>query len=272
MPEGPEIRRAADRIEKAVVGLPTREVFFAFPDLKQYESELTGVVVSAVEARGKALLVHFSNGYVVYTHSQLYGRWYTRKAGSLPTTNRSLRFAIHNDERSALLYSASQIEVLTADGVEHHPFIAKLGPDALGPRTTPKVIASRLSDRRFRNRKMGALLLDQSCIAGLGNYLRCEVLFVAGLHPAQRPCELSDRKLAALSKTIRTITKRAYRQGGVTRAGGKLRKPRSRDLRHYVFGRNGRPCLDCQTPIARNTDAGRPFFGCPTCQPRLGSS
>ncbi len=267
MPEGPEIRRAADRIEAAVGSRRAREVYFAFPNLKQYESDLSGETVRRIEPRGKALLIHFSNDFVVYTHSQLYGRWYTRKSGSLPATNRSLRFAIHNAEKSALLYSASQIDVLRAAEIDQHPYISKLGPDALAKRTTPKVIASRLGNHRFENRKLGALLLDQSFIAGLGNYLRCEILFLAGVHPDLRSRDLTGEERKKLARTIRTVSTRAYRRNGVTRAEANATRRRSQDRRHYVFARAGRPCPDCTTPIERATDAGRPFFSCPNCQP-----
>jgi len=62
MPEGPEIRRVADKLETAIVGQPLTEAWFAFPQLKTYEPSLIGEQVQAIETRGKALLTHFSNG------------------------------------------------------------------------------------------------------------------------------------------------------------------------------------------------------------------
>jgi len=123
MPEGPEIRRAADRIERAVVGRTATEVRFSFPHLKRYERRLRGQAVTAVETRGKAMLVQFEGALCVYAHSQLYGRWYVVSKGKLPRTNRSLRFEIDNHDKSALLFSASEIDVLTPAQVERHPFL-----------------------------------------------------------------------------------------------------------------------------------------------------
>lgn len=60
MPEGPEIRRAADNLEAAIKGKPLTDVWFAFPQLKPYQSQLIGQHVTHVETRGKALLTHFS--------------------------------------------------------------------------------------------------------------------------------------------------------------------------------------------------------------------
>ena len=73
MPEGPEIRRAADNLEAAVEGKPLTDVWFAFEQLKPYQSQLIGQGVTQLETRGKALLTHFSNGLTLYSHNQLYG-------------------------------------------------------------------------------------------------------------------------------------------------------------------------------------------------------
>ena len=71
MPEGPEIRLAADEIANAIVGKPTVEVTFAFPQLKQYEPMLTGAMVTSIDTFGKALLTRFDNALNIYSHNQL---------------------------------------------------------------------------------------------------------------------------------------------------------------------------------------------------------
>ena len=84
MPEGPEIRLAADKVAEAVVGRPTTAVFFAFDVLKPYETQLTGVTVTAVDTYGKAMVTRFANGLAIYSHNQLYGIWQVSRAGVLP--------------------------------------------------------------------------------------------------------------------------------------------------------------------------------------------
>ena len=107
MPEGPEIRRAADRVAAALEGRVADDVFFAFDELKRFESRLAGRQVSEVTSRGKAMLTRFDGGLTVYSHNQLYGRWYVVRRGRLPRTRRQLRFAVTAGDRRALLYSAS---------------------------------------------------------------------------------------------------------------------------------------------------------------------
>lgn len=109
MPEGPEIRIAADRIARVLVGRPLEDVLLTPPSLKHFETCLRGACVTGVDTHGKAMLTRFDNGLTLYSHNQLYGRWYVRVRGTMPLTARSLRVALHTASNSALLYSATDI-------------------------------------------------------------------------------------------------------------------------------------------------------------------
>ncbi len=269
MPEGPEIRRAADRVAAVLEGRVAEDVFFAFDRLAHRADELRGRTVTRVETRGKAMLTWFDDDLAVYTHNQLYGRWFVRKRAGFPKTGRSLRFAVHTDAGAALLYSASEIEVLDRAGLRAHPFLAKLGPDPLDRATTARVIRVQLE--RFRRRRLGALYLDQAFLAGVGNYLRSEILFEAGVHPDRRPMDLSPDERASLARATNLIVRRAYQTGGVTTEAARVRdleaagQPR-RAYRHYVFGRAGRACRRCGETIEKTEAAGRRLYLCPSCQ------
>lgn len=138
MPEGPEIRRAADNLEAAIKGKPLTDVWFAFAQLKPYESQLTGQLVTRIETRGKALLTHFSNGLTLYSHNQLYGVWRVIDTGEIPQTTRILRVRLQTADKTILLYSASDIEMLTAEQLTTHPFLQRVGPDVLDARLIRK--------------------------------------------------------------------------------------------------------------------------------------
>ncbi len=272
MPEGPEIRRAADRVAKAVTDVPLRGVEFGLPQLTQYQDELSASRVREVTTRGKGMLTRFTCGLTVFSHNQLYGKWVVTAKPQLPTTKRSLRFAIYTDTRWALLYSASTIEVVPDDEVEQIPFIAKLGPDCLDSTTTPAKLRARLRSDAFRRRSLSALLLDQGFVAGLGNYLRSEILFEAGVHPDQRPMDCDDQHLDALAKVILSVSRRSYRSGGITTdpklaASLKSQGWRRRDYRHWVFRRGGQGCHRCDDTIVDGDRGGRRTSHCPTCQP-----
>ena len=133
MPEGPEIRRAADELAAAIAGQQVTHVFFAFDHLQPFANRLQGETVCQVTARGKAILTRFSNGLTLYTHNQLYGHWRIITGDEYPASSRQLRLAIHTGKHAALLYSASDISILNDAELRQHPYISRLGPDLLDP-------------------------------------------------------------------------------------------------------------------------------------------
>lgn len=270
MPEGPEIRKAADKIALAVLPFAVTDIYFAFKHLKTYEKRLKGQRVTKVETRGKAMLIHFSNRLSIYSHNQLYGKWMIRKAYNYPKTKRQLRLAIHNENKSALLYSASDIQVLTPAQITEHPFLSVLGPDILS--VEPRHVHEQLESNVHMRRQFSSLFLDQHFLAGVGNYLRSEILFVARLHPRLRPIDCSTNELADLAEAAVRVSCQSYRHKGITndliqaeklKAEGQTRK----QYRHWVFGRENQPCRICNESVVKDIASSRRIYYCPICQP-----
>lgn len=273
MPEGPEIRRAADAVERVLAGRRVVEVRFGLARLRRYCAALEGARVTAVDTRGKAMLTRFDNDLTLYSHNQLYGRWYTSRRGEYPDTARSLRVALHTATHSALLYSASDIDVLTDEEIASHPLLSKLGPDILDRRLTVAGVSGRLCRPDFRNRALASLYLDQRFLAGIGNYLRSEILFVARLDPAAAPADLSPAEIGRLARATLAVSRRSYRTEGVTVTRDLERRLRAagqafEEYRFWVFGRDGQPCRNCGAPIERRSASSRGLFVCADCQSR----
>jgi endonuclease VIII len=271
MPEGPEIRRAADRVQAVLAGQRLQEVFFAFGSLQPWCRILQGQSVVAVDTIGKHMLVRFDSGLRLYSHNQLYGRWYVRQRDQYPDTGRSLRVGLHTDRHSALLYSASAVDVIREDELDRDPRLAGLGPDPLHASLSQALVRRRLDDPEFRRRQLAALLLDQGFFAGLGNYLRSEILFAARVHPQRRPADCADSQLDALARAILRLPRRSYRTGGITNGDTLVKRLRkqgvSREaLRFQVFGRDGQGCYRCGQKIVRASAGGRRTYYCPGCQ------
>ncbi len=272
MPEGPEIRRAADSIEQVLKEQCIEKVQFMQAKLGKHNKTLQGHKVLSIETRGKALLTHFDHGWSIYSHNQLYGRWYVMPRNELPDTNRVLRIALHTREHSALLYSATDISVWRTRDLGIHYFLSKLGPDILSPGLTAKIITDRLKDNIFSGRSLSALYLDQGFLAGVGNYLRSEILFAAALDPRSKPRELTAAQRARLSRQTLIVSKRSYKTSGVTLPTQSYRQLRAKGLsfeksRFAVFGREGKPCHTCGAKIKRTEANARNLFYCGQCQP-----
>lgn len=262
MPEGPEIRRAADTLVNAIEGDTLTHVWFAFPALKPYEHRLVGQKIDEIETRGKALLTHFSNGLSMYSHNQLYGVWKVVKSGERPETKRELRVALESRKQGILLYSASDIEVAPRDVILQHPFLQRIGPDVLNPSLTWQSVRERLLSKGFRQRQLGGMLLDQAFLAGLGNYLRAEILWDAMLLPSHKPSGLTEDALTALAKSLLAIPRLSYQ----TRGEANPAHHHGALFRFHVFAKEGQPCERCGTEIVKCALSSRPFFYCPGCQ------
>ena len=269
MPEGPEIRRTADRLAEAVAGQPLVSAWFAFPALRRFARELPGHRIVAIQPHGKALLTRFDHGWTLYSHNQLYGVWKVCDAGERPQTTRSLRVALETAGRAILLYSASDIAMWRDEDLARHPFLARLGPDVLDPDLDAARVEARLQAPAFARRRLDGLLLDQGFLAGMGNYLRAEVLFEAGIAPGRRPVDLSAQERTRLAAALLAVPRRSYRTRGIAPARG-MRGDYLTDtpdgFRFEVFDREGEPCRRCGTLIVRSQSAGRRMYACPGCQ------
>jgi endonuclease VIII len=239
-----------------------------YPPLAAKARSLRGMQISRVHARSKAVLTEFANGMVLYSHNQLYGQWVVHEAGEA-LLNRQVRLVITTAKHQAVLYSATDFAWLRAGEEDAHPYIAKLGPEVLSHQVSASHIAQRLA--AFPRRVIADALLDQHVLAGLGNYLRADILLVAKINPLRTIASLSQTELLRIAKACKTLTQRSVQRQGVVRPWAQYLSARKAGAdyeaaRFYAFDREGAPCWECTTPIARITQGGRGLFFCPKCQ------
>lgn len=146
----------------------------------------------------------------------------------------------------------------------------------------------RLRAPEHAARTTGAALLDQTILAGVGNYLRAEILFQCRLDPWRVIAELTNDELKRLTRVIPETAARAYRSNGATvpdEAHERMKTDRTLvypnatsgwGMRHFVFRRTNLPCLVCGTPIRQKRqitrlledgeEKERIIYFCPACQ------
>ena len=135
-----------------------------------------------------------------------------------------------------------------------HPYLEKLGPDVVISETTVEQLITHMNQKKFQRRRLKTLLLDQGFFAGVGNYLRSEILFTSSLHPDRTVASLSDEEKTALSEQALFLSRQSYDVPGITvnlELYDQLRdlgQSRGR-ARHWVFTRNELPCHRCAALI-----------------------
>ncbi len=131
---------------------------------------------------------------------------------------------------------------------------------------TPEDFAARIRSRRAR---VKALLLDQSVLRGVGNIYADESLWRAKIHPARLGAQLNAQHAETLRRVLQEILRKAIAMRGSSisdflDAEG---EPGEYQRHHRAYGREGKRCYRCKTPIRRIIVAGRSSFFCPKCQP-----
>ncbi len=257
MPEGDTIHRAANRIARVLVGAVPDEI--VTPHARTagagWHQRLDGRAVSAVQARGKHLLVHFEGEVVLHSHLRMTGAWAVHRRGE--RWRRSPRRAwlvLRSGDAEVVQFDGPVLELMTALRARGDQRLAGLGPDVLGRSLDETGVLRRLREDD-PTRPIGDALLDQRTVAGIGNIWRAESCFGAGIDPWRAAGEVSDAEVLAIVRCARDSMRHAVAEDSPAR-------PRA------VYGRAGLPCPRCGEAIrARGQwEDNRTVYWCPACQ------
>ena len=263
MPEGPEVRKYADALDAALRGRAIVSLEARTKDarkwLQENQQRILGRRVQRVISHGKHLIGYIERNFFFHSHLMMWGRWHTIKSKplELPEKDRRERARIVVRGAAAMLLSAPIFNIGEGNPYDLIEILATLGPDALpyhGPFNRTE-FRRRLLSPEHKQETIGAALLNQRIIAGLGNYLRAEILFNCQLNPWLTIAELTERNLSCLSKTIPRLTRDAYERGATAAEDDRKRMANDPSLvyqpgreygtRHMVFRRTNLPCLRC---------------------------
>lgn len=263
MPEGHTIHRYARLQTKALGGV---ELGVTSPQGRAIEAAeaLHGGVIDRIDAYGKHMLYRWDSGLTLHVHLGLFGRFRTHRA-PVPEPRGAVRLRLDTGERAVDLSGPTAADLLTTD-VETK-LLARLGPDPLRADADPERAWDILRRRRI---PIGALVLDQRFIAGIGNVYRAEILFACGLDPKLPADRLKRAEFDAIWETTRAMLRAGERSGKIvtvpaSEAGGAPSKlPRGE--RVQVYRREN--CRRCETRVRTEEVAARTLYWCPVCQPR----
>jgi formamidopyrimidine-DNA glycosylase len=277
MPELPEVEVSRQGLLPSLSGQQITRAIFRTPKLRhalqpELASKLVGKRVRTILRRGKYLLFDCKgehekdgDGWLII-HLGMSGSLRLVSDGALaqkhdhvdlvfPGTILRLR-----DPRrfGALLWHEGS-------DIEHHPLIAVLGMEPLSSGFDGQWLYAAT---RHRNTSIKSLLMNSHLLVGVGNIYAAEALFRAGIAPTRTARNLSLQRCRRLAMVIRATLEESIAAGGSS----------LRDYMHSdggagsyqvacaVYGRAGKPCLACGTPIRALRQAGRVTFHCPHCQ------
>jgi endonuclease-8 len=269
MPEGNETHRWAELHAGMFAG---KKVHVDSPQGRFLEAGLlNGRKLVGVMAVGKHLgydfgVIDLGTGRrraIVHVHMGLYGDFLEGRQ-PMPEPRGALRMRIWDKAQWLELRGPTDCSVW--DEEEWKTLLARLGPDPLN-RDSPTKMMERVGKRKT---PIGALLMDQSMVSGLGNIFRAELLFRARVSPFRAGSDVSAQELEKIWKDALKLMPRAMVDRRIVTTEAKDRPHKTGEAldeeAHYVYRRKGRPCFVCGTAVETKVFGGRNLFWCPVCQ------
>ncbi|AKN16625.1 Fpg/Nei family DNA glycosylase [Mycobacterium haemophilum] len=267
MPEGHTLHRLARLHQRRFAGAP---VTVSSPQGRFADSAalVDGRVLRRASAWGKHLFHHYADGPIVHVHLGLYGtftEWARPNDVSLPEPVGQVRMRMVGADYGTDLRGPTVCELL--DEGQVGDVVARLGPDPLRGDADPSWAWARITKSR---RPIGALLMDQTVIAGVGNVYRSELLFRHRIEPFRPGREISQTAFDAAWTDLVALMKVGLRRGKIVVVRPEHdhgppsylpERPRT-----YVYRRAGEPCRGCGATIRTAVLEGRNVFWCPQCQ------
>ncbi len=265
MPEGHTIHRHARLQRKHLRNAGPIAVSSPQGRFAAGAARLDGSRVTAVQASGKHLFYRWDQGDTLHVHLGLFGKSKTFLGDPPPPTD-GTRLAMRTEDATIYLAGPTVCEIIDPD--EEAGIRKRLGPDPLDRRADPERFIANLGRRRI---PIGAALLDQKVIAGIGNVYRAELLFILGIDPQTPANQLDSSTAMALWDRTVTELRRGEKSGRiVTTDPADFGARRDRDLdrseRLYAYKRDGLPCRRCGTEIRMTEMATRLMWWGPSCQ------
>ena len=276
MPELPEVEQIVRALGLTIHG---RRILAAELHLKRtapgisarrFDRQLRNSVITAVNRRGKYILIELDSQLVLTTHLRMTGKFLSVPHGEkLPPYAHAV---FHLDDDRMLVFcdmrQFGRMRILRANKLALAPEISALAPEPFSDEFTADYLIRVLSRSR---RSLKQLLLDQTKVLGLGNIYASEALFLAKINPFKAAATLSRKRALLLHQAIRDVLQEAIDAGStlninLTDGGGTYFETPERFWR--VYEREGEPCVNCGTKIRRVVHGGRSTYFCPKCQRR----
>jgi DNA-formamidopyrimidine glycosylase len=227
-PEGPEVRRMVDQLREyegwrlgrplahdrsnryAVTGIPGMETFFKASESASW-IDWTGL--KAVRCHGKFIWFDFEDDWHLMNTLGMTGQWSVRPSGEWQE-NDVLKFELPQSEEWLVFSDQRHMGMLkfVKGRSEINQKLSRLGPDILVDSIDVMTFVERALKKP--NRTVCEVLMDQSVLAGCGNYIKSETLFLSGVSPHRKVVDLSPEEFGSLLENVIMVAKASYAAGG----------------------------------------------------------
>lgn len=156
--------------------------------------------IKEITVHGKLIFLRLENDCVLEFSHGMTGVWSTKQA-----KHSRIELVLNSKERLYFEDTRNFARLNIYDEAEYKSKMEQLGPNVLDTYADFTDFYKRISKRK--NSKISTLLLDQTILSGIGNYLRCDILWYTKINHYTKVKDLSYEKLMELFKTSIEMTR-----------------------------------------------------------------
>ncbi|MDP3734794.1 MAG: bifunctional DNA-formamidopyrimidine glycosylase/DNA-(apurinic or apyrimidinic site) lyase [Nanoarchaeota archaeon] len=266
MPELPEVETIVQQLRQKILHKTTYQLDIV--DSKVVDSRITQYLpftITAISRRGKSIIMHLDNGRFLLTHLRMTGHFHYRaKDQKDDSYQKFLCGTFYFNDGSFLTHNSIRRfgSITIHDKISLEKILSKLGPEPLAEDFTSPDFVTLLS--LFPNANIKTKLLDQHCLAGIGNIYAQEALYHAGINPERKIKDISSSKLDKLYKELRQILLLSIENQGST-VDTYSNLTGQGKFQNYLAVYHQKNCPKSH-PLQNIKKGGRSTFYCPQCQ------
>lgn len=272
MPEKPEVITVARKLCLRLKGRTIEKVKVLWPNIpdgievEEFEKKLCGQKILDIDTRGKWLVFHLSD-WLLLVHLRMEGKFFFRKSTDPIGKHEHVIFSLDNYEelRFADVRKFGKMRLLPKTNYENLEPFKSLGLEVWDKRLQKEYLFNCYKKKRV---PIKTVLLDQSIITGIGNIYADEILFLSGISPLTKSCNLSLDDCYNIIKNSINVLDKAVLEGGTT-----IRSYTSEEGVTGLFqnslnvhAKEGEKCPVCQDIIVKIKVGSRGTYYCPNCQ------
>lgn len=272
MPEKPEVITVVNSLKNRVLGklITDCHVYWnniiAYPTSDEFRKKIINQKINDITTRGKWIVMTLDEDSLLI-HLRMEGKFMFRKKEDVISKHEHVEFIL-GDRDSFRFHDVrkfGKMYLISKEVVYDVKPLCELGLEYYDPKLTKEYLYANLSKKRL---PIKTVLLDQSIICGIGNIYDDEVLFMSGISPLRKSCDITLDECDKIIKNTRIVLEKAIKLGGTT-----IKSFTSSEGVHGLFqnellvhGKGGEKCPICFSTLEKIKVGGRGTHYCPKCQ------